>query len=94
MDRKSFHLELEALGEEEVRRRVSTGFWTVGGDWAEEWLRLKDWEKSRSQRASERRHRISTITLSAIAIMLSGIAISDKIAEITSQFIVWLRGIF
>lgn len=88
MDRKTLHVELEFLGEEEVRKRLAEGGWVAGNDWVEDWLRLQEWRRASSISRSARREARIALVNSIIATIcaISAIIISVKATSI--QFIV------
>ena len=87
MDINELHAELESLGEEEVRRRLSEGGWVAVNDWVEDWLRFQRWRNERSIAKSARRSARVALINSIIATIcaISAIIISSKTTII--QFI-------
>ncbi len=87
MDRKELHAELESLGEEEVRRRLSEGGWVAVNDWAEDWLRFQCWKRiqSTSLRA-DRRSRLALYN-SIFATIIAMIAMIWSARDMIVQFI-------
>ena len=94
MDVKEPHAELESLGEEEVRRRLSEGGWVAGNDWVEDWLRFQRWRNDSSTAKSARLEARIALVNSIIAMMFAAIATISANKETIVQVIAWLRGIF
>lgn len=74
--RAEIHSECESLGEEEVARRLTAGFWVPPADqWARDWLALVDRRSSFAERINSHRLQMAATVAAIIAAICSALVL-------------------